>query len=112
MVDIIEINSKKEFDLLIQKEVRPIILDFYATWCGPCKRIAPFFKKKSEQFPDIAFVKVDIDKNDNDYISQDYNISGMPTFVLIKDKKEIYRFSGASEVGIENMIKQFFKIEK
>lgn len=69
------------------------VLDFSAQWCGPCKRMEPFFKKIAEEMKDQAhFFKVDVD--DHVELSTHYHISSIPTFVILHDGKETDRFMG------------------
>jgi thioredoxin 1 len=71
------------------------VIDFTATWCGPCKMIAPFFEEMSVEFGDACvFLKVDVDEGGE--IAQAYSVMSMPTFLFIKDGKIVDRFSGAS----------------
>lgn len=59
-----------------------VVIDFFATWCGPCKIIAPQFEELSKQHSSIIFLKVDVDENDE--IAATYEVSSMPTFIFIK----------------------------
>ena len=77
----------------------PVVIDFFATWCGPCKRIAPTYEKLSESFPGIVFLKVDVDESPE--IVNQYDINAMPTFVFLKDGKEVKRVEGADMAGLE-----------
>lgn len=72
-----------------------VVVDFYATWCGPCKMIAPKLSELSSQYEDKAVVlKVDVDECED--IAVEYNVSSMPTFVFIKNGNVVKIFSGAS----------------
>lgn len=72
-----------------------VVVDFSASWCGPCRMIAPAFAALAHQMkPDVVFVKVDVDEVPE--ASQAYSISSLPTFILFRDGAEIFRFSGAS----------------
>lgn len=71
-----------------------VVIDFFATWCGPCKIIAPKLEELSQEYLDVVFLKVDVDECED--IATEYNISAMPTFVFIKNKQKVESFSGAS----------------
>lgn len=76
-----------------------VVIDFFATWCGPCKRIAPTYEKLSEAFTNITFLKVDVDESAE--LVNMYDISAMPTFVFLKNGKEVKRVEGADMTGLE-----------
>lgn len=76
-----------------------VVIDFFATWCGPCKRIAPTYEKLSEAFTNVTFLKVDVDESPE--LTEQYSISAMPTFVFLKDGKEVKRVEGADMAGLE-----------
>ena len=76
-----------------------VVIDFFATWCGPCKRIAPTYEKLSEAFSTIVFLKVDVDEAAE--LVNMYDVSVMPTFVFLKDGKEVKRVEGADMAGLE-----------
>lgn len=71
-------------------------------WCGPCKRIAPFFAKFSDQFPQITFLKVDIDECED--LANRFQISSVPAFLFFKDGKVINRLIGANEAKLESLL--------
>jgi thioredoxin 1 len=76
-----------------------VVIDFFATWCGPCKRIAPTYEKLSEAFPMITFLKCDVDESPD--LVNLYDISAMPTFVFLKDGQIVKRVEGADLAGLE-----------
>ena len=77
---------------------KPVVVDFTATWCGPCQRIAPMFAKLAEEETDIEFIKVDVD--DNEETAMHCGIEAMPTFHFYKGGEKVSEFSGASEEKI------------
>ncbi|CAN0514519.1 unnamed protein product [Ectocarpus sp. 12 AP-2014] len=83
-----------------------VVVDFHATWCGPCKRIAPFLAKLSETLTDVVFLKkVDVDENSD--ASEKYGIEAMPTFKFIKNGEVVETVTGADESSIEATARQF-----
>lgn len=82
---------------------RLVVVDFYATWCGPCKLIAPKLEAMAQEFKDdIVVLKVDVDENEE--IAAEYKVEAMPTFVFIKSKAVVTRFSGANEQKVRDSI--------
>ncbi len=76
------------------KNKQPVLVDFHATWCGPCKMMAPELKKFAQNNSGkIRVVKIDIDKNQK--AAQQFNIQGVPTLILFKEGKVLWRQSGA-----------------
>jgi thioredoxin 1 len=64
-----------------------VVIDFFATWCGPCKMIAPQIEEMSNSMDDVVFLKVDVDEAED--VAQEYNITAMPTFVFLKKSKRV-----------------------
>lgn len=88
-----EIKSANELHELINSENKLILVDFFATWCGPCKMLSPILEEVAEELKDkLVIVKVDVDKVVD--LTAEYRISAMPTLVFIKDKQEIGREMG------------------
>lgn len=82
------IHYEKDFNSLI-KDVA--VVDFYATWCGPCKMFAPIFEEVSNDY-DINFIKIDVDNYQD--IAREYGVMSIPTIILFKDGKEVKRNTG------------------
>lgn len=81
-----------KFDELINGET-PVLIDFHATWCGPCKTLAPIIKEVKEDFGNhLTILKVDVDKNQA--IAAKMKIKGVPTLVLYQKGKQLWRQSG------------------
>jgi len=72
---------------------KPVLIDFFATWCGPCKTMSPILNQVKETLKDTAIIlKIDVDKNQS--LASKLNVRGVPTLVLYKDKKIVWRKSG------------------
>ena len=77
---------------------------FTAGWCGPCKRISPVFEKLSSDssYENVLFCKIDVDSCED--LCKQYEVSSMPTFILLKNGTQIERFSGANETNLIKML--------
>src|SRR5919201_2085225 len=72
----------------------PVVVDFYATWCGPCQYLGPIIAKLASEFKGtIKFAKIDIDKNED--IANKYNVQSIPTIIIFKAGREIAETVGA-----------------
>lgn len=94
---IFEPRSAEEFDRKIKTSNVPMIIDFYAPWCGPCQRMHPMFERLAEKYRGkINFIQIDIDQLDK--VSQKYEVRGIPAFILLnKEGREADRLVGSQE---------------
>ena len=101
-----KIKNEAEFENQLESSRNKlVVVDFFATWCGPCRAISPNFDRIASKYSEkINAVKVDVDKCSE--ISAKYNVTCMPTFVFIKEGVEVHRFSGGTANDIERTIIQ------
>ncbi|MEM6633337.1 MAG: thioredoxin [Bacteroidota bacterium] len=99
-------ENKPTFAELIQSEV-PVLVDFYADWCGPCVAMAPVLKELAAEVGDTAkIVKINVDKNPQ--LAGQYGIQGIPAFILFKNGEILWRQAGMMPKGhLKQVISQF-----
>ena len=80
------------FDTIIASD-NPVLVDFFATWCGPCQTLAPILKQVKDQLGDkISIIKIDVDKNQQ--IATRFQVRAVPTLMLYQNGKQLWRQSG------------------
>ncbi len=99
-------SKKKNFSELITQSDVPILVDFYATWCGPCQTLSPVISDTARDFKEkLKVIKVDIDKNRS--AAMKYNIQGVPTLILFQKGKILWRQSGLiTRKDLKNSLKR------
>ncbi|QSZ34223.1 hypothetical protein DSL72_005813 [Monilinia vaccinii-corymbosi] len=98
-----KLNSATEFKCALADN-KVVVLDAFATWCGPCKAIAPKVAQLSEQYPAAHFVKIDVDEVPD--VAQELGIRAMPTFLIFKGEEKVGEVVGANPVALEEAIKK------
>ncbi|KAF4339667.1 thioredoxin [Fusarium beomiforme] len=99
-----EVKSLPEFRDVLEKN-KVVLVDFWATWCGPCRFISPIVEKLSESVDTIHFIKVDVDVAED--VSQEYGIRAMPTFMLFKDGEKVDEVVGADPGKLEKLVQNY-----
>lgn len=91
---------------IINKPI-PVLIDFYADWCGPCQVMSPVLKDvKSELGDKVAIIKINVDKNQA--LAQKFQVRGVPTFMIFKNGKQLWRQSGVlNKANLVEVLTQF-----
>ncbi len=98
-----EVNDGN-FEQVVLQSNRPVLVDFWAEWCGPCRTLAPIVETVAKQYAGAGHV-VKLNVDDNPSITQRYGIQGIPTLIVFKDGEEKERIIGASsKENISRMI--------
>ncbi len=93
------------FDQLIHSD-KPVLIDFFATWCGPCQMLGPVLKEVKDQLGDrVSIIKIDVDKNQE--LAAMQQVRGVPTMMLFQNGKQLWRQSGL--VSKEEIIKNILE---
>ena len=96
--------TAKNYDAEVIKSEKPVLLDFWAPWCGPCKMLGPVISEIAEEHSEIKVGKVNVD--DEEALATQFGIMSIPTLVLMKNGKIEKSFTGfAPKESIENLIK-------
>lgn len=103
-MSVISLNENN-FEEEVLKSEKPVLIDFWASWCGPCKMMSPVIDKIAEEMGDTVKVcKINIDEEQN--LAVKYNVMSIPTFVVLKNGKEVSRSVGVQDKSeIIDMIK-------
>ena len=97
--------NKDEFEQAVNAGDELVVVDFFATWCGPCKMVSPIVDQIAEENADIKVCKINIDEQSE--LASAFGVMSIPTLIALKDGKEITRTVGA--VPKSNILKMFGK---
>jgi len=108
MSEFVKELDEKGFKELIKSD-KPVMVDFWAVWCGPCKALAPYIDQIAQEFQGKAlFGKVNID--DNMQLAEEYEVSSIPTIMIFKDGQMLERSIGMRpKAGLEQLISKYLK---
>ena len=102
-MEIINVNGQNIEEEVIKSE-KPVLIDFYADWCGPCKMLSPIIDEIAEENSEIKVVKVNVD--DAQDLAMKYQVMSIPTLVVIKNGEEVNRSVGLIDKSqVANLIK-------
>ncbi|CAK5264965.1 unnamed protein product [Mycena citricolor] len=104
-MSITHLNSVSELNSHLAKSKDKLsVIDFHATWCGPCHAIAPVYENLSRQYPNVNFFKCDVDAAKD--VAQLYSVSAMPTFIFLKGSSKVDMVRGANKAALESALKK------
>jgi len=91
---IVKVHNAEEFKKEVRESEIPVIVDFYADWCGPCKMLGPLFEKVSGDYTDkVKFVKINVDEVGD--IAAEFNVMSIPTLIIVKGGEVVDQKMGA-----------------
>lgn len=103
-MSITHITQNAQLDgILGRSPTKVSVIDFHATWCGPCVQIAPVFETMSKQYPNVNFLKCDVDAAKA--VASKYNVAAMPTFIFFKGSKQVDMIRGADRAGLDRTLR-------
>ncbi len=91
-MSVLHIN-RESFEKIIAQDGKTVLVDFWATWCGPCRMIAPVLEEVAKERPDVTVCKVDVDEERE--LALEYGVSSIPTLLVFRDGKVVNQSIGA-----------------
>ncbi len=105
-----EIKTVADYENLVTRSTSPVVIDFYADWCKPCKKMSPIFDKLSTEFEGkVRFVKINADTSAVESIIEQFNIRSIPTFIFKKGQSTSQRTGSMSEAELRTVIEGLLK---
>ncbi len=108
--DIIQLSSESDFEKYVLKCNYPVIVDFYADWCPPCKKLIPLIEETCKNEGTFRLVKVNVDSFKS--LSKSYGVSSIPHVFLFSEGESVNDFKGYNPDGLNAMIKEVAKLNK
>ncbi len=103
MSNVDHISEDSELKAVL-RENEFVVVDFFASWCGPCKAIAPYVNELAGKYPSVFFCKVDVDKSQE--LSERYSVSAMPTFKFFRNGKVVSTLTGSDKTKLKAAIEK------
>lgn len=102
-MSVISINSNNFSQEVLQSD-KPVLVDFFATWCGPCKMLSPIVDELADAHPEVKVCKIDVDQNQD--LAQQFQVMSIPTLILFKGGQAASKVVGLqSKSALEQLIK-------
>ena len=98
-----EIKTPEEYSRALQNPL--VLIDFFASWCPPCKKVTPVFEKWSKEYTTYSFFILDVENEDLEDIVVENKVEALPTFVVYKKGKRIERIKGKNETRLLEYLK-------
>lgn len=104
---VITVESKEDFDKMVAEAGnKHVLVEFFATWCGPCAVIGPHLEQIANEYEDcLVVLKVDVD--DHTELAEQYDINSMPSFLIIKNKVTLEQFVGSNTEKVQTTLQKF-----
>lgn len=97
--------TKENFEAEVMKSDKPVLIDFWAAWCGPCQMMGPVIEELSGEVQDVKFAKINVDEQPE--LAAQFGVMSIPMFLMMKDGKEVKKTLGAMP---KNQLADFFGI--
>lgn len=99
----VEHINENQFKSVVLDSEKPVLVDFFATWCGPCRQMSPVLEQIANERSDVKIVKVDVDENQN--LAAQFGVMSIPTLIYFKNGKAVSQAVGArSKASLETML--------
>ena len=99
---VVTLKSINDYEKEVVKSAIPVLLDFYADWCAPCKKAAPFLESKANELKTFKLVKINVDNHPE--LSEQFAVGGIPYLVLMKNGQKIGELVGFHEAKLNTML--------
>lgn len=107
---VIDVSTDEDFRKILKQvsdNNKLAVVDFTAKWCGPCRMMAPLYDQLSLDFPEVKFLKVDIDSSDLQTTVNNHGISAVPTFMVYKGAERVESFTGARRDLLQQILQKY-----
>ena len=100
-------NAKDLYNILTTYANRLIVIDFYAPWCGPCKRLSAYLEQNISKYPNIIFLKINIDNDNCSEIVEKFKVTNIPRIIMFYNKTLVHDITGFKETELQNILNKY-----